>query len=117
MNKAIRGLGVTPGTVLIDGPYPIENDAPCYAVVRGDQTSLSIAAASIIAKTARDQIMRELANEFPLYGFEIHKGYGTAHHIEQLKRYGPCSEHRYSCGLVLDAARVTIGNIERTIVV
>jgi ribonuclease HII len=65
-------------------------------VVKGDGISLSIAAASIIAKVSRDRRMQELAEEFPVYGFERHKGYGTKAHLEALRRHGPCREHRRS---------------------
>jgi len=64
------------------------------AIIRGDQSVKSIAAASIIAKVTRDRMMQELAEEFPQYGFEVHKGYGTKVHREALKAHGPCEHHR-----------------------
>jgi len=96
MAEAVGGLGVEPGTCLIDGlpvpgfPWPHE------AVVKGDSKSLSIAAASVIAKVTRDRLMEELAQKFPQYGFERHKGYGTKGHLDALRRHGPCRAHRRS---------------------
>ncbi len=71
-------------------------DKSVHAVVKGDALSMSIAAASIIAKVARDRYIRDVAKKFPLYGFEKHKGYGTAAHIKAIKKFGPCAEHRKS---------------------
>ncbi|NQV90461.1 ribonuclease HII [Candidatus Uhrbacteria bacterium] len=67
---------------------------PQRGIIKGDRTVKSIAAASVIAKVTRDRIMRELATEFPQYGFEIHKGYGTKIHKEAIVKYGPCLHHR-----------------------
>ena len=94
MARAVAGLGRKPGFCLIDGL-----DVPGFphasrGVVKGDGKSLSIAAASVIAKVSRDRLMREYADEFPQYGFEKHKGYGTKAHLEALKRHGPCRIHR-----------------------
>lgn len=69
---------------------------PQRGIIRGDLTVKSIAAASVIAKVTRDRLMRELAQEFPQYGFEIHKGYGTKRHREAILTYGPCPHHRSS---------------------
>lgn len=96
MALAVEGLGVVPGCCLIDGlpvpgfPWPHE------AVVKGDSKSLSIAAASVIAKVTRDRIMEKLAEEFPQYGFDRHKGYGTKGHLDALRCHGPCRAHRRS---------------------
>lgn len=89
-------LELSPGLALVDGlrvpDFPVE----ARFIVKGDATSASIAAASIIAKTRRDAIMVELARQYPEYGFEKHKGYGTAEHLAALRKYGPCPEHRVS---------------------
>ena len=86
----------TPDGALVDGlsfsPFP----CPVDFLVKGDSKSASIAAASILAKTARDAIMVELDKQYPGYGFARHKGYGTAEHLEALRRLGPCPEHRRS---------------------
>jgi ribonuclease HII len=72
--------------------YPLHQ----VALVKGDSLSFSIAAASIIAKVTRDRIMLRLAETFPQYGFEIHKGYPTPKHLAALKQHGPCPQHRRS---------------------
>ena len=96
MERAALALSVRPAFCLIDGldvpGFPLE----AKGVVKGDGISLSIAAASIIAKVTRDRRMQELAEEFPVYGFAKHKGYGTQAHMEALREYGPCREHRRS---------------------
>ncbi len=96
MAEAVRGLEVAPDHVLIDG-----NRAPALAcsvrtVVKGDARCLSIAAASIIAKVTRDQIMHGLADKHPAYGWERNMGYGTREHLEALARHGPTPHHRRS---------------------
>ena len=96
MERAALALPVQPAFCLIDGldvpGFPLE----AKGVVKGDGISLSIAAASIIAKVTRDRRMQELADEFPVYGFAKHKGYGTQIHMKALREYGPCREHRRS---------------------
>lgn len=96
MQRAAEGLPTPPDAVLIDGlpfpGFPIRQNA----LVKGDSLSFSIAAASIIAKVERDRLMIEYAKEFPEYGFEKHKGYGTKFHLTQLERHGPCPIHRHS---------------------
>ena len=97
MNRAIEGLSVPADYALIDGnrvPKDIKID--CETVVKGDSKSLSIAAASILAKVSRDRLVLEYDKEFPEYKFADHKGYGTAAHIEAIKKYGPCKYHRPS---------------------
>ena len=97
MNRAIEGLSVPADYALIDGnrvPKDIKID--CETVVKGDVKSLSIAAASILAKVSRDRLVLEYDKEFPEYKFADHKGYGTAAHIEAIKKYGPCKYHRPS---------------------
>lgn len=84
------------GAVLVDGnliPKQLESSS-CKAVVGGDRTCFEIAAASVLAKVTRDRHMRKLHNKFPDYGFDSHKGYGTAAHQAALQRLGPCTEHR-----------------------
>jgi ribonuclease HII len=95
MTRAVGALGQRPATVLIDG-NTLPPNLPCRAVpiVGGDGHSLSIAAASIIAKVTRDKIMRALGSRWPGYGFEIHMGYPTAFHRDALARLGPTPHHR-----------------------
>lgn len=102
MTGAVHGLQQFPDAMLIDGnDRPAEltnlpNGAHCSTLVRGDARSLSIAAASIVAKCVRDAIMDQTAQSWPQYGFERHAGYGTAFHLEALERHGPCPVHRCS---------------------
>jgi ribonuclease HII len=96
MCRATQGLATQPHAVLIDGS-PVPNfPYPGQSIVEGDAISLSIAAASIIAKVLRDRHMVEAATVYPQYGFERHKGYGTAEHLEALREHGPCPLHRKS---------------------
>ena len=96
MERAVAGLGVQPDYALIDG-LPIPGFSVAHeGLVKGDARSLSISAASIIAKVERDREMVALAQEFPSYGFERHKGYGTRMHLEVLAAHGACREHRRS---------------------
>ena len=96
MRRAVQGLDVEPAYVLTDG-YAIEGlGVPNLAVWKGDQVVVSISAASVIAKVTRDRIMREMDQEFPLYGFAGHKGYITAAHTKALNEHGPCAQHRTS---------------------
>lgn len=96
MRRAVGGLSTAAAAVLIDGlPVP-DFPLPQEALVEGDSRSLSIAAASIIAKVRRDRHMQEVAKLYPQYGFERHKGYGTRVHLEALREHGPCPEHRRS---------------------
>jgi ribonuclease HII len=100
MAEAVSRLAVTPNLCLVDGPFQLVPDLRSRAIIRGDQLSLSIAAASVIAKVTRDRMMIELAGSFPQYGFQRHKGYGTREHLDALRLHGPCAQHRYSCELV-----------------
>jgi ribonuclease HII len=96
MWKAIDQLAILPDCLLVDGlglPHPL---LPCRKIIKGDQLSLSIAAASIIAKETRDRLMRAYHQQWPFYGFDQHKGYGTSQHLEALERHGPCPIHRHS---------------------
>lgn len=96
MYEAIFALKPQPQEVLIDA-VPLENlPMPSSSIIKGDAKSASIAAASIIAKVTRDRLMDEYDKLYPEYGFAQHKGYGTAQHIEALRKYGPCPIHRVS---------------------
>ncbi len=94
MNRAIDGLLKKADFVLIDGDCIKDCPYPHECVVKGDAKSASIAAASILAKVERDRYMLEMAQKYPQYSFEKHKGYGTAVHIAALKEFGPCEIHR-----------------------
>jgi ribonuclease HII len=96
MRRAVLGLGGDVDGALIDGRPVREFPVRQVALVKGDSLSFSIAAASVIAKVTRDRLMVRLAERYPGYGFEIHKGYPTAKHLEALQRLGPCPEHRRS---------------------
>lgn len=94
MCRAVGGLGLEPSVALVDGNYAFKLPCPVRTVVGGDGLSLSIAAASILAKTARDRLMVELDAVHPGYGFAAHKGYAAPSHIEALRALGPCPIHR-----------------------
>ena len=94
MQRAIDALPVKPDFALIDGNRAKEFGVPLKTVVHGDSLSASIAAASVLAKVTRDDLMIELAEQYPAYGFEIHKGYGTKAHYEALVKSGPSPVHR-----------------------
>lgn len=96
MRRAVEGLSLRPAHCLIDGLPVRDFHLPHDGIVKGDGKSLSIAAASIIAKVTRDRLMRELDMEFPAYGFSKHQGYGTKAHLEALRTHGPCRHHRRS---------------------
>ena len=96
MNRAISGLSLRPELALIDGNRNREIQVPSRCVVHGDARCASIAAASILAKVSRDRLMVELARDYPQYGFDRHKGYGTKAHYAALREYGPCPAHRPS---------------------
>lgn len=93
MHSAIKQLKIKPEFLLIDA-MPMEIDISSKSIIKGDQKSISIAAASIVAKTTRDQYMIEMDKVFPLYNFKQHKGYGTKEHIELIKRHGYTPIHR-----------------------
>ncbi len=96
MERAIKQLSITPELALIDGNRAKDFGIPVQTVVHGDSLSASIAAASILAKVTRDDYMLEMAKEYPGYGFDIHKGYGTKAHYAALDNLGPCEIHRTS---------------------
>ena len=94
MERAICQLSVKPELALIDGNRQKDFGLPVKTVVHGDSLSASIAAASVLAKVTRDDLMLDIAGKFPQYGFEIHKGYGTKAHYAALMEHGPCPIHR-----------------------
>lgn len=107
MLMAVEELEQSPDLLLVDGlklPHP---HLPCEKIIKGDEQSLSIAAASILAKVTRDRIMMELHIKWPQYGFDQHKGYGTVKHVAALKTYGPSPIHR----LTFEPVKSTILNL------
>ena len=96
MERALAQLSVKPDLALIDGNRAKDFGLPVRTVVKGDSLSASIAAASILAKVTRDDLMVEMAADYPGYGFEIHKGYGTKAHYEALRNQGASPIHRMS---------------------
>lgn len=100
MKRAVLGLKTAPAMVIIDGRDVRNFPLPQRGVVGGDDKSLSIAAASILAKVERDRLMREYHDQYPEYGFDSHKGYGTRQHLDRLRQYGPCPIHRKTFGPV-----------------
>lgn len=96
MQRAVAALALPPEVVLVDGNLLPSFPIPAVAVVKGDDRVPAISAASILAKVARDREMVALAEQLPGYGFDKHKGYGTAAHLEALRRLGPTSQHRRS---------------------
>lgn len=96
MKRAYEGLGIAADIALIDGNRLPNLDCEMKAVVKGDSLSASIAAASILAKVSRDRYMKKLAEKYPEYRFDKHKGYGTKLHNELILEYGPCPAHRMS---------------------
>ncbi len=107
MRRAIETCGIIPDFILVDGnDLPAGLPAPGQAIVKGDGSVPAISAASILAKTARDDLMAELDARHPGYGFAAHKGYGTATHADALTRLGPCPIHRKSFAPVRRALEV-----------
>lgn len=96
MQRAISNLSIRPDFLLIDGRIDLDIDVPCKKIIDGDRKSLTIAAASIIAKVIRDRIMEVYHKVYPKYGFKFHKGYATEKHLKAIRRFGPCSIHRLS---------------------
>ena len=94
MKRAVEGLGIKPDMAMVDGNRLPELDCPAQCVIKGDATSASIAAASVLAKVSRDRYMRDIAEKYPQYAFDKHKGYGTKLHYERLAEFGPCPAHR-----------------------
>ncbi|HOQ08340.1 MAG TPA: ribonuclease HII [Clostridiales bacterium] len=96
MKMAVERVSPGPGLLLIDAMELDGIDIPQKAIVKGDTLSISIAAASIVAKVTRDRLIIEADKKYPLYGFSKHKGYGTREHIDAIKKYGICPIHRVS---------------------
>ncbi len=103
MRRAVMALSLAPRKVLVDGNRCPDVPYPVRAIVKGDAVVPAISAASILAKTARDAIMHSLAADYPAYGFDQHKGYGTKAHLDALQRHGPCAAHRRSFRPVREA--------------
>jgi len=106
MKRAVEALPKLPDHILVDGRPVPGLPAPSTSIVKGDSLSLSIAAASIIAKVTRDRTMRELDTVYPEYGFAGHKGYGTQAHVQALLEHGPTPVHRISFRPVREAAAI-----------
>jgi ribonuclease HII len=107
MSRAVAGLACRPDHVLVDGNMlPPGLTCPAEAIVSGDALSLSIAAASIVAKVTRDRLMAAVGRAFPDYGFEQHMGYSTPGHFAALDRHGPCEHHRRSFAPIRAALRL-----------
>lgn len=96
MNRSIEGLSITPQLALIDGNRDKDIKVKSRTVIKGDAICADIAAASILAKVSRDRYMLKMAEKYPEYHFNKHKGYGTKLHYEALREYGPCEIHRPS---------------------
>jgi ribonuclease HII len=110
MRRAVEALSLPPAHALVDGNYAFRLPCPVRTVVKGDALSLSIAAASILAKTARDRLMAEMDVLYPGYGFAQHKGYGAAAHMAALQALGPSPIHRPSWAPIrlLNPARTSL---------
>lgn len=97
MKKALGAVKNKPEVILIDGQFGLPNySGSQQPIIKGDEKVFSIMAASIIAKVTRDRIMQKVHEQYPQYGFDQHKGYGTKLHLENIKKYGPCPLHRTS---------------------
>ena len=103
MQRAVKGLRLKPAKVLVDGNRLPVLDVVAEAIVSGDALVQAISAASILAKVTRDRMLDELHAQHPLYGFDRHKGYGTAQHLAALREFGPLPEHRRSFAPVAQA--------------
>ena len=101
MEKAAYGLSIVPNMIYVDGNrVPLNMPSPAKAVIKGDTKIIEIACASIIAKVYRDNIMEQLANDYPHYGWNTNAGYGSAKHLEAIEKYGVTTHHRQSFGPV-----------------
>lgn len=115
MRRAVEQLAQKPGILLVDGRgEAIHPMIPSERIIKGDQKSFSIAAASILAKVHRDQLMRTLAKQYPQYGFERHKGYGSKEHQEALKAHGACICHRAAYAPIAGVISSTRAAYERS---
>ncbi len=109
MRRAVEGLRLKPGKVLVDGNRIPVLDVVAEAIVRGDALVPAISAASILAKVHRDRLCEALHAQYPVYGFAVHKGYGTGLHLQALQAHGPCDAHRRSFRPVRDSLAVLTG--------
>ncbi len=110
MTRAVEGLSVVPEALLIDGNrFRSRLEIPYHCIVKGDGIYASIAAASVLAKTFRDEFMDALAQQFPEYGWQKNKGYPTKDHRRAIERHGPTPHHRQSFTLLHDAVQLTLG--------
>lgn len=109
MKRAVEGLNVRPGKVLVDGNHLPRLEMPAEAIIKGDDTVPAISAASILAKVARDRAMVEYDRLFPVYGFSVHKGYFTKDHMQALRQFGPCPIHRKTFGPIRELLRPAAG--------
>jgi len=105
MKRAIEKLPLTPDYILVDGRDNLDIQLPHKPIIDGDSLSASIAAASILAKVARDKIMCDLHQLYPQYSFDLHKGYCTKLHLTEIEKYGPCPVHRKSFAPIKDMIR------------
>ena len=96
MRRAVAALDTRPGFVLVDALHIPGFPVPSLPIIGGDSRARCIAAASVLAKQTRDNLMMELDSRYPAYGFAAHKGYGTVSHMDAVRRHGACPEHRYS---------------------
>ncbi len=112
MSRAVRGLSRAPGHVIVDGNMlPPDIACTCEALVDGDALSISVAAASIVAKVTRDRLMANVGRAYPGYGFENHVGYSTPEHFAALRQHGPCPQHRRSFAPVM-AQQLELGLVD-----
>jgi len=109
MRRALDAMNIAPDALLVDAVDLTEFGLPCTPLIRGDQRSLSIAAASILAKVVRDQFMDALDDQFPYYGFREHKGYDTELHRAALRQFGPCPAHRMTFAPLREATGTAQG--------
>ena len=107
MQRSVRGLGITPDDILVDGNSLPKFNQPARAIIKGDLTEPAISAASIIAKVYRDELITTLAELYPNYGLENHKGYGTKAHREAIETYGVTPLHRKSFKPIRDLIEMT----------
>jgi ribonuclease HII len=105
MSRAVDGLSLAPAFALVDGSDPPRLRCPCRTIVKGDACALSISAASIVAKVARDGMMRRLGAFYPEYGFETNVGYGAPRHLDALREIGPTPAHRLSFAPMRDVRK------------
>jgi ribonuclease HII len=115
MRQAVLRLDPCPSYVLTDGFPVVGMPAPALAVWKGDRVAACVAAASVVAKVTRDRMMGRLHEDFPSYGFDVHKGYSTPEHTAALAAHGPCREHRFSYVNVRSAVRPARAAVRQTV--